>query len=350
MTDPMPLIPTTVCGSHALPSWLHLVREAVAADRLGPVDLREAYDDAVRLAMRDQVEAGVDVISDGEMRRVTFIRGFYDRLAGIRSLPVPRRLGAPNYDSHCPYEVVDRITAPEGLGIVDEFRFARPLADRPLRVAVPGPITLLIPLRRGGPYASEESLVADLIALVNTEIKALVAAGCDFIQVDEPNYVMTAGKHRVLKGEAGPMVEALNAALEGITVKTALHVCFGNAHNNSFATPRRYRPLYPHLLDARVRQFVFEYANREMSELELWSEFPTDKEIAVGVVDVKAFRVETPEEIADRARLALKHIPAERLWLVPDCGLWETPRWVAVAKLRSMVEAARLIRRELGVA
>jgi 5-methyltetrahydropteroyltriglutamate--homocysteine methyltransferase len=161
---------------------------------------------------------------------------------------------------------------------------------------------------------------------------------------------MAAGKHRVLKGEAGPMVAALNAALEGVTAKTALHVCFGNAHNNSFATPRRYRPLYPALLDARVHQFVFEYANREMSEIELWSEFPTDKEIAVGVIDVKAFRVETPEEVAERARLALKHIPAERLWLVPDCGLWETPRWVGVAKLRSMVEAARAVRRELGAA
>lgn len=350
MTDAMPLIPTTVCGSHGLPSWLHLVREAAAADRLGPVDLQEAYDDAVRLAIRDQVEAGVDVISDGEMRRVTFIRGFYDRLAGIRPLPVPRRLGALNYDSHCPYEVVDRITAPEGLGIVDEYRFARPHADRPMRVAVPGPITLLIPLRRGGPYASEDSLIADLIALVNAEMKALVAAGCDFIQVDEPNYVMTAGKHRILKGEAGPMVAVLNAALEGITVKTALHVCFGNAHNNSFASPRQYRPLYPRLLDARVSQFVFEYANREMSEIELWSEFPTDKEVAVGVIDVKAFRVETPEEVADRVRLALKHIPAARLWLVPDCGLWETPRWVGVSKLRSMVAAAHMIRRELGVA
>lgn len=349
MSDAVPLIPTTVCGSHALPSWLHLVREAAAADRLGPVDLSEAYEDAVRLAIRDQVEAGVDVISDGEMRRVTFIRGFYDRLTGIRALPVPRRLGAPNYDSHCPYEVVDRITAPHGLGTVDEFRFARPHAGRRLRVAVPGPITLLIPLRRGGPYATEESLIADLIALVNAEVKALAAAGCDFIQVDEPNYVMTAGKHRVLKGEAGPMIAALNAALEGITVKTALHVCFGNAHNNSFASPRRYRPLYPRLLDARVGQFVFEYANREMSEIELWSEFPTDKEVAVGVIDVKAFRVETPEEVAERARLALKHVPAERLWLVPDCGLWETPRWVANAKLRSMVEAARIVRRELGL-
>jgi 5-methyltetrahydropteroyltriglutamate--homocysteine methyltransferase len=348
MGSRLPLIPTTVCGSHGMPSWLHLVREAAQTGRLGPVDLQESYEDAVRIAIRDQIEAGVDVISDGEMRRVTFIRGFYDRLTGIRPLPIPRLIGPPNYDTHCPYEVVDRITAPNGLGIVDEFRFAHPLVDRPMRVAVPGPITLLIPLRRGGPYASEDSLLADLIALVNREMRALVAAGCDFIQVDEPNYVMAAGKHRVIKGEAGPMIEALNAAVDGVAAKLALHVCFGNAHNNSFATPRRYRPLYPALLGARVQQFVFEYANREMSEIELWSEFPTDKEIAVGVIDVKAFRVETVEEVAERIRLALKHVPPERLWLVPDCGLWETPRWVGVSKLRSMVEAARTVRRELG--
>ena len=98
----------------------------------------------------------------------------------------------------------------------------------------------------------------------------------------------------------------------------------------------------------RLAEVVGEYANREMSEIELWSEFPSDKEVAVGVIDVKAFRVETPEEVADRARLALKHLPAERLWLVPDCGLWETPRWVGIAKLRSMVEAARVLRHELG--
>ena len=349
-TGALPLIPTTVCGSHGLPAWLHLVREAAAAGRLGPVDLQECYDDAVRIAMRDQVETGVDVISDGEMRRVTFIRGFYDRLSGIRALPIPRRIGPPNYDSHCPYEVVDRVTAPHGLGIVDEFRFARPHAERAMRVAVPGPITLLMPLRRGGPYASEDTLIADLIEIVRAEVRALVAAGCDFIQIDEPNYVMAAGKHRTVKGEAGPMVEALNASLAGVRVKTALHVCFGNAHNNSFASPRRYRALYPRVLDAHVSQFVFEYANREMSEIELWSEFPSDKEVAVGVVDVKAFRVETPEEIVERARLALRHIAPERLWLVPDCGLWETPRWVGLAKLRSMVEAARVLRRELGAA
>jgi 5-methyltetrahydropteroyltriglutamate--homocysteine methyltransferase len=244
--------------------------------------------------------------------------------------------------------VVAAVSAPHGLGIVDEFRLARPHADRPLRVAVPGVMTLLMPLRRGGPYASEDALVADLVGIVNRELRDLVEAGCDFIQIDEPNFAMGAGKHRVVRAGPEVMLEALTAVVAGVRAKIALHVCFGNAHNNSFATPRRYRPLYPRILEAPVQMFIFEYANREMAEIELWSEFATDKEVAAGVVDVKAFRVETAEEIAARARLALRHIAPDRLWLVPDCGLWETPRWVAVSKLRSMVEAARLLRRELS--
>lgn len=348
MRRELPLLPTMVCGSHALPSWVFLVREAAQAERLGPSDHQEALDDAVRIALRDQIEAGLDVVSDGEMRRLTFIRGFLPRLSGLEPLPVPRRLGPPSYDSFQPYQVVGPVAAPQGLGAVDEFRFARAHTDRPLKVAVPGPMTLLMPLRRGGPYATEEALVADLVAVVNREVRALAEAGCEFIQIDEPNYVMTAGKHRVLRAGAGPLLEALRAAVAGVSARLALHVCFGNAHNNSFATPRRYAPLFPQLLEAPVHVFVFEYANREMAELELWSAHRTDKEVAVGVIDVKAFRVESPEEVADRARLALKHVPAERLWLVPDCGLWETPRWVAVSKLRSLVEAARLLRRELS--
>jgi 5-methyltetrahydropteroyltriglutamate--homocysteine methyltransferase len=348
MPRELPLLPTTVCGSHALPGWLHLVRDAAEAQRLGPTDLQEAYDDAVRIAIRDQVEAGVDVISDGEMRRVTFIRGFYGRLTGLSPLPVPRRLGPLNYDSHAPFQVVGRVAAPDGLGIVDEFRFARAHADRPMRVAVPGPLTLLMPLRRGDPYGSEDALLADLVAIVAREVKALAEAGCEVIQIDEPNAVMAAGKHRLLRAGAGVLRETLGAVARGVTARLALHVCFGNAHGNSFATPRRYAPLFPEILGAPVHQFVFEYANREMAELELWSAHRTDKDVAVGVVDVKAFRVESAEEVAARARQALAHIPAERLWLVPDCGLWETPRWVAVSKLRSLVGAARLLRRELS--
>jgi 5-methyltetrahydropteroyltriglutamate--homocysteine methyltransferase len=345
VTAGLPLLPTSVVGSHALPGWLHLGREAQAAGRLGPADLRELIEDATRIALSDQVEAGIDVPANGEMGRESFTLGFFGRLHGLSSLPQARRLGVPSYDTHPPYQVVERVTAPDGLGLVDEWRMTRRLTDRALRATCPGPLTLSIPLRHaGGPYRDRETLLADLTAIVNAELRALVAAGADFIQVDEPNFVMLRAGGL---GDARARVALFNRTVDGVRAKLALHVCFGNLHNNSFATPREYRPLFPALTEARCDQLVFEFANREMAELELLKE-AGDREVAVGVVDVKAYRVETPEEVAARLRLALRSVPAERLWAVPDCGLWETPRMAAVGKLRAMVSGTRLVRRELA--
>jgi 5-methyltetrahydropteroyltriglutamate--homocysteine methyltransferase len=183
--------------------------------------------------------------------------------------------------------------------------------------------------------------VLDLAAIVNTELQALAAAGAELIQIDEPNFVMLRA------ADPRQCVELFNRTIEGVRAKLALHVCFGNLHNNSFATPREYRRLFPALLDARCDQLVLEFANREMAEIDLMKEVG-DREVAVGVIDVKAYRTETAEDVAARLRLALQHVAPERLWVVPDCGLWETPRAAAVAKLRAMVAGTRLIRRELG--
>jgi 5-methyltetrahydropteroyltriglutamate--homocysteine methyltransferase len=230
------------------------------------------------------------------------------------------------------------------LGLVDEWRMTRRLTDRPLRATCPGPSTLAIPLRyRGGPYRHRATLLADLAAIVNAELRALVQAGADFLQIDEPNFVMLRG------GDALEQVALYNRTVDGVRATLALHVCFGNLHNNSSASPRGYRALFPALLDAHCDQFVFEFAHREMAELDLLSEV-TDRQVAVGVVDVKAFRVETPDEVAGRLRRALSVVPAERLWAVPDCGLWATPRPSAVGKLRALVAGTRLVGRELGLA
>ena len=340
----LPLLPTSVVGSHALPGWLVLAREAQAAGRLGPTDLRELIEDATRIALLDQVEAGIDMPANGEMGRESFTLGFFGRLNGLRPLPAPRRLGVPNYDTHPPYQVVERVAAPDGLGLVDEWRMTRRLTERPLRATCPGPLTLSIPLRHaGGAYRDRETLLADLTAIVNAELRALVAAGADFIQVDEPNFAMLRPGGL---GDARDRVALFNRTVDGVRAKLALHVCFGNLHNNAFATPREYRPLMPALLDARCDQLVFEFANREMAELELMKEMG-GREVAVGVIDVKAYRVETPDEVAARLRLALRSVPAERLWVVPDCGLWETPRVSAVGKLRAMVAGTKMVRREL---
>jgi 5-methyltetrahydropteroyltriglutamate--homocysteine methyltransferase len=336
------LLPTSVVGSHALPGWLHLGREAQAAGRLGPVDRRELIEDATRIALLDQAEAGIDVPANGEMGREDFTLGFFGRLAGLRPLPAPRRLGVPNYDTHPPYQVVERVTAPAGLGLVDEWRMTRRLTDRPLRATCPGPFTLAIPLRHaGGPYRDRESLLADLAAIVNAELRLLVEAGADFIQLDEPNFVMLRGD------DAKERIALFNRTVDGVRAKIALHVCFGNLHTNAFATPRTYRPLFPALQDARCQQLVLEFASREMAELALVEQV-RDREVAVGVIDVKAFRIETAEEVAARLRLALGHVSPERLWVVPDCGFWATPRPTTVGKLAAMVAGARIVRRELN--
>ena len=335
------LLPTTVIGSHPLPSWLWLAREAMASGLLGVTEIREVVEDATRAAIADQTEAGVDVLGTGEVPRVRFIVGFYDHLTGIRRQDPPRKVGAPHYDSYPLLEAVERITAPDGLGIVEEWKLARRLTDRPLKATCPGPYTLLIPLRPGGPYRDREALLPDLTGVVNRELRALADAGADFIQIDEPNFVIRGG-------EAKRLVEIFNATVEGVRAKIALHVCFGNLHGRPFSTTRSYRWLFPALLDARCDQFLFEYANREMAELEILKEYPANREVGVGVIDVKAYQIESAEEVARRIRSALEYLPPERLWISPDCGFWETPRHVAVGKLKAMVEGTRIVRKELG--
>jgi 5-methyltetrahydropteroyltriglutamate--homocysteine methyltransferase len=335
------MLTTSVVGSHGLPGWVWLGREALEAGRLGQVDLAELIEDAAQRALLDQERAGVDVLSTGEMGRVRFIIGFYGKLHGIRTLEAPRKLGAPHWDTNTPFEVVDRVTAPDGLGIVDEFALARRLTERPLKATVPGPVTLMIPLRLGGPYRDRESLLADLVDVVNAEIRALVTAGADLIQIDEPNYAM-------LRSGMPDLVSVVNRTVAGVSAKFALHICFGNLYGRPFPAVRSYRHLFPAIFDVTAQQLVLEFANRGMADLELCADLPHDKELGAGLVDVKAFRVETADDVAERIRSVLRFVSPERVWVNPDCGLWETPRRAAAAKLSAMVEGARIVRKELG--
>ena len=339
LTLPMKL-PTSVVGSHGLPGWVWLAREAMEQGRLGALDWRELMEDATQAALLDQERAGVDVVSTGEMGRVRFIIGFYDRLTGIRALPAPRQLGQPLWDTNTPFEVTEKIAAPNGLGIVEEFSLARSLTEKPIKATVPGPYTLLVPLKRGGAYRDKDTLLADLVAIVNAECKALVAAGASFIQIDEPHHGMYSGSvHEVTKG--------INRAVEGVNAKIAVHVCFGNLYGRPFSAVRDYRNVFPTLGDLTASQIVLEFANRGMEDAARWKDFPADKELGAGVIDVKAFKAETADDVAERIRGFLPYIPAERLWLNPDCGFWETPRWVVKRKLAALCEGATIVRGEL---
>jgi 5-methyltetrahydropteroyltriglutamate--homocysteine methyltransferase len=332
---------TSVVGSHGLPGWLWLAREAMEQGRLGALDMRELMEDATQAALLDQERAGIDVLTTGEMGRVRFIIGFYDRFTGIRTLPPPRRLGQPLWDTNTPFEVTEKLAAPNGLGIVDEFQLARALTTKPLKATVPGPYTLLVPLKLGGGYRDKETLLADLVSIVNAECKALVEAGADFIQIDEPHHGMYSGSvHAVTRG--------INLAVEGVRAKIAVHICFGNLYGRPFSSVRDYRNVFPTLGDLKASQIVLEYANRGMEDPARWKDFPKDKELGAGVVDVKAFKAESPSEVAERIRSFLPHIDPDRLWLNPDCGFWETPRWIAKRKLSALVEAVRIVREELA--
>jgi 5-methyltetrahydropteroyltriglutamate--homocysteine methyltransferase len=338
---PLPLIPTSVVGSYTIPSWLTVALDRIRQGAFGRFDVRETLDDAVTVAMDDQVRAGVDVIADGEMRRQDFIMSFYDRLAGLRAVEPARKIGVPLYDRMTVYETVDRITAPTGLGIVDEFRFAHARTNRPLKATCPGPLTLTTSLRLGAPYRDPLEAVEDLSHIVRAELLHLVDIGADFIQVDEPAF------HPLFTKDPKEVVALFNRTVAGVRAKVAMHICFGNLYGRP-RTRRTYAPILPHLRNLQASQLVLEFANRELAELDLWQRYGDDKELAAGLIDVKTFHAESAEEVADRIRAALKVTSPQRLWVVPDCGFCFVPRWLAFAKMKAMVEGARIVRRELG--
>jgi 5-methyltetrahydropteroyltriglutamate--homocysteine methyltransferase len=339
MAESLPLLPTSVIGSYAWPGWLHLALEAARMGRLGVDDLRETQDDAVDLAVRDQEEAGVDILTDGEMRRVGFFTAeFYGHMTGLRELPARRTLGVVGHDQRESYEAVEAVAAPDGWACWPSSTTCAPA--RRARSRCPAPARIPWPAdQAGGVYKDRLEVAYALAGIINRELKALVAAGCDFIQLDEPSYAVHAST-------PAEFVKLFNHTVEGVTAKIGVHLCFGNFAGRPVAK-RTYRPLFPHILDMRADQFALEFANRELAELELWREFPSDKELAAGLVDVKNYYVETPDDVAERIRRALEFVAPDKLTITPDCGFSQTARWAARRKLQAMVAGARIVRDEL---
>lgn len=339
------ILPTSVIGSYALPSWLWTAVEAIRADKYGPTDIRETFDDAVNLAIRDQERAGVDVITDGEMRRWMFVQGFYDSFTGLEQIPPLRTQGVYGYDSPPRYRLLERITAPKGLGIVDEFRYLREQTEHAIKMTCPGPLTLTIHMqtRPGDAYNGDRvALAYDVAGFVNRELHALADAGVTCIQLDEPSY-------SIIPGETSDWIRLYNDAVKGVRergVRLGLHVCFGNLGSRPRGK-RRYAWMFPALLEADCDELVLEFANREMIELDLLREIAQVKDVAAGLIDIKSFYVESAEDVAERIRAALEHVEPEKLTILPDCGFFQLPRWLAFQKLQRMVEGTRIVRREL---
>ena len=335
------LLPTSVIGSYATPSWLSTALDEIDAGCYGETDVRETFDDAVNIAIRDHEMAGVDIITDGEMRRFHFVQNFYARMAGLQQQEPLRRTGHYGYDSVPRYFPNEHISVPKGLGIVDEFVYLHANTRSAIKATCPGPLTLTIHIRLKGKaiYKDRIELAADFADVINAELKALVAAGATYIQLDEPAAAIVEGSLR-------DWVELINRALDGVEARRSLHVCFGNLMSRSRGK-RQYGWMFPSLGDVNVDEFALEFANRELTELDVVREFVNEQDLSAGLVDVKSFWVEPPEEIANRIRQVLKVAPAERLTITPDCGFSAVPRWLALEKLKNMVKGADIVRQEL---
>jgi 5-methyltetrahydropteroyltriglutamate--homocysteine methyltransferase len=338
---------TSVVGSHAHPGWFAHGIAAAQRSEFGPADLAELLADGVDLAIHDQEQAGIDVISDGEMRRAGFFTAeFYRHLTGVEAIPADRRLGVGAHDGLHRYAVLERIGAPDGLGVVAEYTAARARTTRPLKVTLPGPYTLSgrLTYGRGEVYASRVAAAEAFVPIVAAELRGLVDAGADIIQIDEPSPA-------IHPDAPADFVALFNAAIEPAVgrVRLGAHLCFGNFLGRPLA-PRSYRPILGAMLGFAVDELVLEFANREMAEIGILREI-TDagRDVAAGVIDVKNSHVETAAEVTARIDAILATgVPPERLALVPDCGFSQTARHLATAKLAALVAGRDIVRDRSG--
>ena len=337
---------TTVIGSYPFPSWLEFASQHL--DQFGTDEISEMQEDAVIAAIHDQMAAGLDVISDGEQTRLDFNLSFYGYLEGLGEPEATRRIfGPPAHDQRGKHPLVGEVAAPRGLGVVAEFERLKRLAPAgvTLKASVPGPYTLSGRLLPNAQYPDRYAITEALIPIVRQELVDLVAAGCQEITVDEPSMSCYAYKEDTRR-----FVDIFNRTVETVFGKTHLstHLCFGNYKARAIG-PRRYAPMFPDFLDMKVDEFHLEMASREFAELEIIEEIAKVRDVAVGIVDVKSYYIETPEDIAGRVRQCLKHAPPERLSFAPDCGLSQTARWAARLKLQNMVKGVRTVKQELGL-
>lgn len=330
------MLTTAVVGSYSMPAWLERAKNDYLVRRVTRHDLDEMHDAAVKAAIKDQETAGVDVISDGELRRDNMIDYFAEKLPGVEIDHGSKKF---YYDF---YDTVVRARMPTApLGLVEDFRFLRRFTDRRTKVSITGPHSLVKRIRNQA-YPGEEALALDLARIMNLELRELVRAGATDIQIDEPYY--SGFPEDVPWG-----LRAVNALVDGVEARVGLHICYGNRYGKP-SWEGSYRYLFPAVLEARIDLLTLEFARRGEADVALFREFNPTFGLGLGVIDVKTHEVETPAVVAERIRQALKTVPADRLFVNPDCGLMHLPRELAFAKLCAMVEGAATVRRELGVA
>jgi len=340
----LPLLPTSLVGSYAQPDWL-IDRKNLAGRfpprvrakemwRVAPEWLAQAQDDATRLAIQDQERAGLDIITDGEMRRESYSNRFATALEGVDIDNPGTALDRSGHPNPVP-RVAGKVRRKHPVE-VEDVKFLRANTTRTIKITVPGPFTMSQQAQNDF-YKDEEEMAFDYAAAVNAEIKDLFAAGADIVQIDEPYMQARPDKARKYG------LKAFNAALDGVKGATAVHVCFGYAAV-IHVRPEGYSFL-PEFANSPVQQVSIETAQSGL-DCSVLKTLP-GKTVILGALDLSDMTIETPETVAARIRRALPYVAPERIVVAPDCGLKYLPREVAFGKMKAMVKGAEIVRQEL---
>ena len=341
--QPIP-IRTSVIGSYPFPGWLEFAVKNL--NEFGNADREEMIEDAVIAAIHDQVSAGLDVITDGEQTRLDFNLSFYGFIKGIKeNTDELRKFGPAAHDQRGKNSIIDTLSAPHGLGAVKEYTRLKRLAPvgPTLKASIPGPYTLSGRLLPNEKYKDRFAITEALLPIIKKELEDLVAAGCQEITVDEPSMSCYAYKEDTKR-----FVDIFNQTVSSIVGKCRLstHLCFGNFKGRPVGY-RSLKPMLPDFLNLHVNEVHIEMANREFSEVELLATFAEKMDVAVGIIDVKNYYIETVDDVEERIRKCLKYVPADKLAIAPDCGLSQTARWASRQKLTNMVKGAKKVRESL---
>ncbi len=356
-----PLLPTTMVGSYPRPGWFRYQlegRDILEAFKV--IHHAEAFEDAVRTVLQDQEQAGLDLVTDGQMYFDDYSMGigaflwyWLERIGGFgkEKLPHPAR-GKAGVDAFALDEVGGvAVRGPIERGpvrLAELYRIAQRNTRTPVKACVgAGPVQLsTLAHFQGGPIKDRYALAFALADVFRAEMHELVAAGCRHVQLEDlgawiPN----------LSGEKdfAWVKEVVHRTLDGVAAETSWHFCLGNVWGNRMKgmTAGGYPRILPRYFDVNVGQFVLDFACREMEGAEVLRDLPKDKTVAVGVIDVRSLEVEEPEQVAERVRKVLAHIEPERVTLTTDCGMKQLPRVCAAQKLKSLAEGARIVRAEL---
>ncbi|QKQ99810.1 methionine synthase [Metallosphaera tengchongensis] len=321
----LPALPTTVIGSYPRPKWL---REAISLHKNGRIakdELQEAFNDAAVAVMRDHQIAGIDVPTDGEVRRDEMVEFFAERMKGFKFYGPVRVWGTAYYRKP---SIVSKVEYGQPM-LVDEVQFTKNISYTPyFKVTITGPYTMAY-WSYNEYYRDRKEMVFDLAKAINSEIRNLVSAGAQIIQVDEPAIHSTPE-------EVEWAVEAVNESVKGINAKLMIHICYGD-----------YKIIAPYLNEFKVDQINFALKIYNYKPLKLFKEIGYEKEIGAGVIDVHNRNVETEEEVYKDIKRLMEYFPMEKIWINPDCGLKLLPRSIAFSKMVSMVKGVEMVREEL---